>query len=132
MFVIRLSLIVLLMAGVVFGQARNSVDQETGYTEVSLAQICKNPKDFAGHNVRLRAEVVSVAANGKSLHLFDGESGSLINVSLAGLKKSERRALILSAVHRVSVSGRLNLDLGRVVLDAEKVEPLSSVLVAQR
>ena len=123
MLVVRFALVMLLLAGVVFGQTRGP---ETVYSETTLSEVNRHPDVFVGRRVALTGEIVSVSANYQSIHLFDGPSRSMINVSLGNLKKAERRALVLAPVRRLSVYGRLGLDQGQVVLRAEKVEPVSA------
>ena len=123
MFAARFALVMLLLAGVVFGQTPSA---GTVYSEITLSEVNRDPGVFVGRRVTLTGEIVSVSANYQSIHLFDGPSRAMINVSLGNLKKTERRALVFAPVRRLSVYGRLSLDQGHVVLRAERVQPASS------
>ena len=118
----RILLAVILLTTGVFAQTGRDYNLPPHYREVSLAEIRDNPTLFSGQRVTFTAEIFSLAADSRSLDLYDGKTRTLINVSLANIKKSERRALVQAPVHRISVSGKLNLDRGQVVLEAERVE----------
>jgi len=123
MLVVRFALMISLSAGVVFAQTRSP---ETVYSEISLSEVNRDPDGFVGKRVALTGEIVSVSANYESIHLFDGPSRAMINVSLDNLKKARRRTLVLTPVRRLSVYGRLSLDHGQVVLMADRIEPVST------
>ena len=118
----RIFLAVILLTTGVFAQTGRVYNLPPHYREVSLSQIRDNPNLFSGQRVTFTAEIFSLAADSRSIDLYDGRSKTLISVSLVNIKKAERRALVQTAVHRISVSGKLNLDRGQVVLEAERVE----------
>ncbi len=118
----RIFLTVILLTTGVFAQTGRGYNLPPHYREVSLAEIRDNPHRFSGQRVTFTAEIFSLAADSRSLDLYDGASKAMINVSLVNIKKSERRALVQTPVHRISVSGKLNVDRGQVVLEAERVE----------
>ena len=74
--------------------------------------------------VEVRAQVVAISADSKSMVLFDSPSKKMIDVRLDHLKKHERKALIHGGVRRVIVSGRASLVDGRMVIDAQRIEAL--------
>jgi hypothetical protein len=92
-----------------------------GYQRLEANDL-RHPESYAGQLVEVTAEVVSISADAKALHLFDAQSKALIVVSLTQLKIQDRRALILSPIHRLSVCGRAEMRDGRVVIDADTVE----------
>lgn len=127
MLIIRSLLIVMLLVGATLGQTQfTESDRARGnvYTEVDLTEVMQYPDRFAGRRITLTAEVVSVSAKYQSLHLYDAQSRALIDVSLARLNKSIRHTLVRSPIHNISVRGRLNFSKGRIVVEAEKVEPV--------
>jgi hypothetical protein len=92
-----------------------------GYRRLDADDL-RHPESCQGRLVEVTAEVVSVNADAKNLHLFDAQSKTLIVVSLIQLKSKERRALILTPVHRLSVYGRAEMREGRLVIDAHNVD----------
>jgi len=86
----------------------------------------RRPEACQGRLVEVTAEVVSVSVDSKTLHLYDAQSKALIGVSLSKLTIEERRALILNPVHRISVYGRVDVKNGRLVIEADRVEPQNS------
>ena len=75
-----------------------------------------------GRTVEVKARVVAINADGKSIELFDSASHTRISVQLAQLRKTERKALIRSDVREVVVRGRLSLVAGRLTIHAESVQ----------
>ena len=80
--------------------------------------------DSEGRVVEVRAQVVAIGADSKSMVLFDSPNKKIIDVRLNHLKEADRTALIQKNVRRVLVTGRASLVDGRVVIDAERVEAL--------
>ena len=110
---IRLSLVLCLLTSLAAAKE--------GYQRLDSYDL-RHPESCQGRLVEVTAEVVSVNADSKALHLFDARSKTLIVVSLSQLKSEERRALILNPVHRLSVSGRAEMRDGRLVIDAHSVD----------
>ena len=137
MLVIRLMMVMVLLAGVAFGEGRNSEEmasaqneQAGAYAAINLNDLRQHPERYDGQRVTLTAEIVSISANYGSLHLFDEQSRALINVTLDQVKRSTRRSLVQDPIYRIAVFGRVNLDRGQLVVRAEKVELVSTVFVA--
>ena len=74
--------------------------------------------------VEVRAQVVAIGADSKSMVLFDSPNKKMIDVRLNHLTKNERNALIRGDVRRVLVTGRASLVDGRMVIDAQRIEAL--------
>lgn len=87
---------------------------------VSANQLDDSKEEF----VEIRAQVVAISADSKSMVLFDSPSKKMIDVRLNHLKKNERNALIRGDVRRVLVTGRASLVDGRMVIYAERIEAL--------
>ena len=87
---------------------------------VSANQLDDSKEEF----VEIRAQVVAINADSKSMVLFDSPSKKMIDVRLNHLKKNERKALIRGDVRRVLVTGRASLVDGRMMIDAERIEAL--------
>ncbi len=122
MLSVRLFVVLVLLGGGVCAQTSRVSSKPPQYREVSLTELIRNPDVYSGQRVTLTADILSLSANSRSLDLYDGLSRAMISVSLVNLKKSERRALMQTPVHRLSVSGWLNLERGQVVIQAERVE----------
>jgi hypothetical protein len=90
---------------------------------IEISDFARNPEAFAGRVVEVRGRVVAINANGKSLELFDPETRTSIAVQLAQLSKAERKALIRGDVRDVVVSGRADVVRGRLVIEAQRVDP---------
>jgi len=93
---------------------------------LKIADFVSDPESFAGRTVEVKARVVAISADGKSLELFDSPSHTRISVQLAQLPKTERKALICSDVREVLVRGRVSMVAGRLTVHAESVRPLST------
>src|SRR5262249_45429184 len=91
---------------------------------LDLAKFASHPETFAGRIVEVSANLVAINADGKSLELFDSQSHTRISVRLSQLRKAERLALMRSDVRRVSVSGRASAVGGRLIIDAQSIQPL--------
>jgi hypothetical protein len=92
-----------------------------GYQRLEANDL-RHPESYKGQLVQVTAEVVSISADSKDLHLFDAQSRALFVVSLTQLKAEERRALILNPIHRLTVCGRAEMHDGRMVIDAHTVD----------
>jgi uncharacterized membrane protein affecting hemolysin expression len=86
----------------------------------SANQLDESKEQF----VEVRAQVVAIGADSKSMVLFDSPNKKMIDVRLDHLTKNERKALIRSDVRRVLVTGRASLVDGRMVIDAQRIEAL--------
>lgn len=132
MIVIRLLLAVIILGGVATGQtATKQADGATEhtYSTIDLADFTQNPERYDGQRVSLTAEVVSISANSGSLHLFAAPSRALIEVTLGHLRRSERRALVQDPVRHVAVYGRISRQHGKIVVDADRIEPVATTFV---
>ena len=92
--------------------------------KINIADFCNNPEAFDGRFIEVRARVIAINAESKSLELFDSESKTMIVVKLSQLPKSERSSLINNNVRRVGVAGRARMVAGRLMIDAERIEIL--------
>jgi len=100
------------------------------YKFLDIAEIIDNPEFYQGRLVEVRAEVVSVNADGKTVRLFDAQKEALIGVSLRQLDIQLRNALLREPVHRLSVYGRVGMSDGRAVIDAHRVEAYPAEVIA--
>jgi len=89
---------------------------------LKIADFVSDPESFAGRTVEVKARVVAINADGKSLELFDSPSHTRISVHLAQLPKTERLALIRSDVRDVVVRGRVSMVAGRMTIHADSVQ----------
>lgn len=87
---------------------------------VSANQLDDSKEQF----VEVRAQVVAISADSKSMVLFDSPTKKMIDVRLDHLTKDERKALIRGDVRRVVVTGRASLVDGRMVIEAQRIEAL--------
>jgi len=94
------------------------------HDEIDLADFNNHPDAYDGRLIQVSAQVIAVNADGKSLELFDSQSRTSIQVRLTGLRKSERSALLRSEIRRVAVSGRAAVVEGRLIIEAQRIEPL--------
>jgi hypothetical protein len=129
MFVFRILLLVCALSGFVMGQTGRVKDT---YGQVDLKELISNPADYRGRLVTITADIISVNADYKSLDVFDSQSKALIGVSTTQLSKTQRQSLVTTPIHRVSISGRIGVKKGRVMIKAEKVTPLAVGLVANQ
>jgi hypothetical protein len=53
--------------------------------------------------------------------LFDSETKALIEVDLSQLGRSQRRMLMLTGVHQISVYGKAEVKNGKLIIDAHRV-----------
>jgi hypothetical protein len=94
------------------------------FAGLAVSVYANQPDDTDGRIVEVRAQVVAISADSKSLVLFDSPSKKMIDVRLNNLKKTDRNALIRGDVRRVLVTGRASLVDGRMVIDAQRIEAL--------
>jgi ABC-type uncharacterized transport system ATPase component len=122
MYLLRSLAAVVVLAGCVLAQTGRVENLTLQYREVNLSDVLRNPGVYTGQRVTLTAEILSLSADSRSIDLYDGLSRTMVSVSLASIRKAERRALLQAPVLRISVSGLVNLDRGQVVIEAERVE----------
>ena len=91
--------------------------------QVDLAEFAAHPETFAGRNIEVKANVVAINADGKSVELFDSQTRTRIDVRLTQLRKADRLALLQSNLRRVSVSGLASVVSGRLTIDANSIKP---------
>ena len=94
----------------------------TAGDEVDLADFAVHPEAFAGRNIEVKANVIAINADGKSLELFDSQTRTRIEVRLTQLRKADRLALLHGDLRRVSVSGRASVVSGRLTIDAQSIQ----------
>src|SRR5215813_5770534 len=92
---------------------------------LDIADFAGHPEAFDGRMIEVNARVIAINADGKSLELFDSQSGTRIAVRLTQLRKADRVALMRSDVRRVLVSGRASVVGGRLTIDAQRVQPVA-------
>ena len=114
---IRLTLSILLLAGWAAANGR--------YELLDTTDFVAHPETYEGRLVEVRADVIAIGADSKSLQLFDGQSRMIITVKLTQLSKAQRSALIRNPVRHVLVYGQVTVIEGRLVIDAHKVEALT-------
>ena len=119
MTTVRLTFAILLLAVV----ASASVE----YQPIDTTDFANRAATYQGQLVAVTGQVCAVNADGRSVQLFDANSKALIDVSLSHLQRSQRRALILGGVRRVSVYGRAEVQNGKLSIDAHKVVVQPSV-----
>ena len=117
MRIIQLTLSILLLAG---GAAANGT-----YETIDTTDVLAHPEAHAGRLVEVRAEVIAIGADSKSLQLFDSKTRMMIGVNLNELSRSQRTALMRNPVRQLLVHGQITVVEGRLVIDAHKVEALS-------
>ena len=110
------TLSILLLAGLAAAHGR--------YEPIKTAEFAANPEDYQGRLVEVRANIIAISADRKSLELFDPESRMMITVKLNQLQKSQRQALMHSPARRLLVYGQATVIGRRMVIDAHKVEAL--------
>ena len=99
----------------------------TAGDQVDLAEFACHPEAFAGRTIEVKANVIAINADGKSVELFDSQTRTRIDVRLTQLRKADRLALLHSDLKRVTVSGRASVLSGRLTIDAQSIQavPLS-------
>jgi hypothetical protein len=113
MTTLRLTFAILLLAVV----ASAAVE----YQPIDTTDFANRAATYEGQLVAVTGQVCAVNADGKSVRLFDANSKALIDVSISHLPRSQRRALIMGPVRRVSVYGRAEVQNGKLSIDAHRV-----------
>ena len=131
MYIVRTLILVACLAVVGLAQGRAAGSNTDGnYAQTDLKEISSHAVELEGHKVAITADIISISADRRSLVVFDNNTKTLANVSLAQLGKSQRHSLIADPIHRVSVFGRVEIKNGRAVIKADQVMPLATNLVA--
>lgn len=139
MLVIRSLILASVLAVLTFGQGgvaeaqpakRNlpSKSPSQNYVQVYVAELLRHPAEYQGRRVTVMAEVVSVNARSRSLHVYDQHSRAQIGVSLTNVSKSQRRRIVADPIHQVAVFGRVEVQDGHLLLKAEQVMPVEMTL----
>ena len=89
-----------------------------------IADFASHPETFEGRVIEVNAKVIAISADSKSMVLFDSQTNTLIGVRLTSLPTAERKALMLSDVRHVVVSGRATVIAGRLTIDAQRIQVL--------
>jgi hypothetical protein len=110
---LRITFAIFMLAGL----ATASVE----YQPIDTTDFVNRAATYQGQLVAVTGEVCAVNADGKSVRLFDANSKALIDVSISHLQRSQRRALMLRPVHRVSVYGKAQVQNGKLSIDAHRV-----------
>jgi len=113
MTTLRLTFTILLMAGLVSASAH--------YNQVDTTNFATRAATYEGQLVAVTGKVCAVNADGKGVRLFDSETKALIEVDLSQLGRSQRRTLMLSGVHQISVYGKAEMKNGKLIIDAHRV-----------
>jgi hypothetical protein len=113
---LRLTVSILLLAGVAAAFGR--------YEPINTADFSAHPETYDGRLVEVRADIIAIGADSKSLQLFDAQSRMMIEVRLMQLSKAQRSALMHSPVRHLLVHGQATVIGGRLIIDAHKVEAL--------
>jgi hypothetical protein len=95
------------------------------YQPLDTSGFASHPETYEGQLVSVRADVIAISADSKSLELFDAQSRMIITVKLTQLSKVQRSALICNAVRHLVVYGQATTSGGRLVIDAHRVQVLS-------
>jgi hypothetical protein len=93
---------------------------------LDIASFASNPDAYAGRIVAVEARVIAIDASGKRLELFDSPSRTRISVQLTQLPKAERTVLMQSDVRKVVVRGEVSMVQGRMTIQAQSVQALTS------
>ena len=122
---IRLTLSILLLAGWAAAHGR--------YEPIDTTNFAAHPETYQGRLVEVRADIIAISADSKSLQLFDAQSKMMIGVKLTQLSKAQRSALMHSRVRHLLVYGQASVIAGRLVIEAHKVEaqPLDATVKCQ-
>ncbi len=113
MRIIRLTLSIFLLAGVAAAHA--------SYEAIDNAELVARPEAYEGRLVEVRAEVIAIGADSKSLQLFDKKSKMMIGVKLTQLSKAQRSALMRNPERHLVVYGQATVSGRRLVIEAHKV-----------
>jgi hypothetical protein len=113
---VQLTLFIMVFAGLAAAHGR--------YEPIKAADFAANPEAFDGRLVEVRANIIAISADRKSLELFEPQSRMTITVKLTQLQRAERNALIHSPARRLLVYGQATVIGRRLVIDAHKIEAL--------
>ena len=113
MKIIRLILTVLILAAVAVASDE--------YEPIDTTNFAHRADAYQGRLVAVSGSVVAVNADRKSIQIFDTNTKALLEVSLLKLTKTQRNALILNPVRKVSVYGKTEVRNGKLSIDAHKV-----------
>ena len=113
---IRLTLSIFLLSGYAAAQGT--------YEAIDTKDFVTHPEIYEGRMVAVRADVIAIGADSKSLQLFDEGSLLMIGVKLTKLTKAQRIALMRNPVRHLLVYGQATVNEGRLVIDAHEVEDL--------
>jgi hypothetical protein len=116
----RLTLSILIFAG--FAGLAAAADSRND--PIDILTFAGQPEELEGRIVEVSAQVIAISADSKSLELFDSQTRTLIRVRLIQLRKADRTNLMRTGVRRIAVTGRASVVGGRLVVDAERIEPL--------
>jgi hypothetical protein len=114
---IRLTISLFLFAGWAAAHER--------YQPLDTTNFASHPETYEGQLVAVKADVIAISADSKSLELFDGQSRMIITVKLTQLSKAQRSALMHNPVRHLAVYGQATTSGGRLIIDAHKVQVLS-------
>jgi hypothetical protein len=113
MTTIRLTLAILILAGL--------ANANVAYRQIDTTNFVNRADMYDGQLVAVTGELCAVNADGLSVRLFVADSKAIIDVSLGSLPRSERQALMVNPVHRLSVYGKAEVSNGKLIIDAHKV-----------
>jgi len=124
MNIIRLTLTVLILSVVVVAN--------DAYEPIDTTNFANRVDSYQGRLVAVSGAVVAINADQKSIQIFDTHTKALIEVRLLTLTKTQRNALMLNGVRKVSVYGKTEVRNGKLSIDAHKVVPQEneSVVIA--
>ena len=80
--IIRLTISFFLFAGWAAAHER--------YQPLDTTNFASHPETYEGQLVAVKADVIAISADSKSLELFDGQSRMIITVKLTQLSKAQR------------------------------------------
>jgi len=102
------------------------------YEPIDTTNFANRADSYQGRLVAVSGAVVAINADRKSIQIFDTHTKALIEVRLLTLTKTQRNALMLNGVRKVSVYGKTEVRNGKLSIDAHKVVPQEneSVVIA--
>ena len=113
---VQATLLILILAGLAAAHGR--------YEPIKTTEFAAHPERFDGRLVEVRADIIAISADSRSLELFDSESRISMTVKLNQIQRSQRNALLHSPARRLLVYGQATVVGGRLVIDAHKLEAL--------
>src|SRR5581483_3660257 len=102
-------------------------DDRSAYLKTELADCTDRIAEYQDKLVNVTAEIVAVDVR-QRITLYDARTKKALTVSIAGLPKAQRRALLLSPVRRASVYGRVEKLNGQIMLNAHLITPIPAEL----